>query len=217
MYLPALFTESDLAIALQLMRENPLANVITDGAELVANPLPTIADSADGNVSIRFHLATRNAQCETLTNGARCLLVFTGPNCYVSPSWYTEHPNVPSWNYVSAHVYGHVEVLDEAALEELLRELSRRHEESVGGSWEYDSLPLAFKRELLAEIRGFRVRASRVETKLKLSQNRLSEDRVRVTERLLASPDPTARAVGRWMAERFPELTQKQFALPAGK
>jgi transcriptional regulator len=217
MYLPAIFTETDPAVALQLMRENPLANVITNAAELDVNPVPTIADASGGNVSIRFHLATRNPQCEELTNGSRCLLVFTGPNCYVSPSWYTERPNVPSWNYVAAHVRGTVEVLDEPALEELLRELSRRHESAVGSSWEYDSLPFAFRRELLAEIRGFRVGASRIETKLKLSQNRVAEDRARVTERLLASEDPGARAVGRWMVERFSELVQKQGALPAGK
>jgi len=152
-----------------------------------------------------------------LTNGSRCLLVFTGPNCYVSPSWYTEHPNVPSWNYVAAHVHGTVEVLDEPGLEELLRQLSRRHEAAVEGRWDYDALPVAFRRELLGEIRGFCVRASRVETKLKLSQNRLAVDRARVAERLLASEDPMARAVGRWMVERFPDVAQKQFALPAGK
>jgi transcriptional regulator len=204
MYLPEIFVETDRAMALRMMRENPLANVITQAPqEIMANPIPTLVDEVGGGLAIRFHLAIRNQQCESLQEGSPCLLLFTGPNCYVSPSWYTEHPNVPAWNYVCAHAYGTVEVMPEAGLEELLLDLSRIHEETVGGTWRYEELPDAFRRELLAEIRGFRLRVTRLEAKVKLSQNRTAEDRERVTRRLSDSSDPGARAVGRWMVDKF--------------
>ena len=203
MYLPEIFAEEDRALALRVMRENPLASIVTQGAEIIANPIPTLVDDVGGALAIRFHLAVRNQQCETLRDASSCLLLFTGPNCYVSPSWYMEHPNVPSWNYLSVHAYGTVEVLPESGLEELLTDLSRLHEKAVGGNWRYEELPEAFRRELLAEIRGFRVRVTRLEAKAKLSQNRTAEDRERVTRRLSDSADPSARAVGRWMVDKF--------------
>ncbi len=206
MYVPEMFAETDHVMALRVMRENPLANVVTQGLrgpEIVANPIPTLVDADGGSLAIRFHLAVRNQQCESLNAGAACLLLYTGPNCYISPSWYNEHPNVPSWNYVCAHAYGTVEVLPEAGLDELLTDLSRLHEKAVAGAWRYDEVPDDFRRELLAEIRGFRMRVTRLEAKVKLSQNRTAEDRERVTRKLSDSPDPAARAVGRWMVDKF--------------
>src|SRR5262249_50146373 len=141
-------------------------------------------------------------QCEALRSARACLVVFTGPNCYVSPSWYSEHPNVPTWNYLSVHAYGPVDLLDDEGLEQTLIELTLPHEASVRGNWRYEDLPSDFKAELLREIRGFSVRVARLEAKAKLSQNRIPEDRERVTRALLDSSDPRAREVARGMAKK---------------
>lgn len=200
MYLPPLFKEEDQALVLKMMRENPLANLISSGHEPCVSAIPVLVDETNGHWDIRFHLAEQNPQCRLLASEPDCLLVFTGPNCYVSPSWYTEHPNVPTWNYLAVHVYGRVEPMPPPQLETLLRDLTRQFEPSVGGDWKYEDLPEDFRQELLAEIRGFRLRPSRVEAKSKLSQNRKPEDRERVRQMLLQSSNPQARAVGGWMA-----------------
>lgn len=199
MYLPAPFKEQNQALVLKMMRENPLANLISSGRELCVSAIPVLVEETNGHFDIRFHLAERNPQCGLLMSEPECLLVFTGPNCYVSPSWYAEHPNVPTWNYLAVHVHGRVEPMPPEQLETLLRDLTRQFEPSVGGDWSYDDLPGDFRNELLAEIRGFRLRPSRIEAKAKLSQNRNPEDRARVRQILLESSNPQARAVGAWM------------------
>jgi len=203
MYLPKSFAEEDPALVFRILRENPLANVITSSPELIVNPAPTVVTEVEGKIEIRFHLALRNPQCKALQNGAPCLSVFTGPNCYVSPSWYSEQPNVPTWNYVAAHAHGTIRVLAEAELELLLQDLTKRHEPAVGGTWRYEDMPADFRRELLAEIRGFCLQVTLLEAKSKLSQNRRPEDRDNVMRRLLESDTASARAVGQWMATKF--------------
>lgn len=190
------------------MQENPLVNLVTAGSEPFVSAVPTLVDTAPKGFDIRFHLAGRNPQASQLQAHPDCLLVFTGPSCYVSPSWYGEQPNVPTWNYVAVHVYGRAVPMLPAELESLLRELSRRFETSVGESWQYDDLPNELRQQLLAEIRGFRIEPSRVEAKSKLSQNRGPQDRARVMRKLLQSADPSANAVGRWMSAKFPELAR---------
>ena len=203
MYLPKVLVEEDRTLVLRLLRENPLANVVTAHPELIVNAAPTMISEVEGQIEIRFHLAQRNTQCDALPDGAQCLLVFTGPNCYVSPSWYAEHPNVPTWNYIAAHAHGSIRVLSESELEQLLRELTHLHEPAVGGTWRYEEMPSDFRQELLAEIRGFCMQVTRLEAKSKLSQNRPLEDRHNVSRHLLESSSASARAVGQWMAEKY--------------
>jgi transcriptional regulator len=197
MYLPPIFAEQERTAVLSIMREYPLANVVTHQSELAVSAVPTLADD---DLTLRFHLAARNPQCEQLLPGAECLLIFTGPSCYVSPSWYTKHPSVPTWNYVTVHAQGAAETMTEPELEQLLRDLTNAHEPAVG-SWHYEEMPEDFRRALLAEIRGFRVRVSKISAKSKLSQNRSADEQRRIAEHLLQSADAASNAVGRLMLE----------------
>lgn len=204
MYLPESFSESDHGFALEVMRSCGMASVISwTGQKAEVSHVPVLVDSTEGKVTVRFHLALRNGHCEYLDEGADCLLTFVGPNCYVSPTWYTEQPNVPTWNYVAVHARGRVSRMSEDELEKLLSELTTYHEAKVGAGFSYAGLPRDFQLALLAEIRGFTVHVSELEAKTKLSQNRLPVDRDRVTRQLLQSADPSAVAVGRLMSAKF--------------
>jgi transcriptional regulator len=203
MYLPKAFVEHDRTVALRLMTSDGFATVFTAGSEPQASHVPTLVEDGPSGLSIQFHLARANPQCKQLAEGAPCLVVYLGPHCYVSPSWYTEHPSVPTWNFLSVHAEGSVSIQNNQELEAQLAELTARHEPTVGGDWTLDSIPEQFKAQLLPQIRGFRVQVSRLEAKSKLSQNRLEVDRQRVMQKLLASSDPAAQAVGQWMATKF--------------
>jgi transcriptional regulator len=204
MYLPNAFSETDRLFALEVMRTCGMATAISwTGPNPQVSHVPVLVDSSEGQLALRFHLALRNGHCAALTEGASCLLTFLGPNCYVSPSWYTEQPNVPTWNYVSVHAYGRVVPMDQDALEKFLADLTSHHEARIGGGFSYAGLPREFQLELLQEIRGFRVEVSELEAKSKLSQNRLPADRDQVTRKLLQSTEPDALAVGHLMAAKF--------------
>ena len=199
MYVPVHFAEPDPSVALAVMRENPFATIVSGGDEVYISQVPALVGESDGRISVRFHLAARNPQCATLAEGGRCVVLFAGPHSYVSPTWYAEHPNVPTWNYVSVEVRGAARRMEKAALDALVSELTELHEGAVRGTWRYGQLPDDFRDELLSEITGFYIDAERVECKLKLSQNRTPEDRRRVALALGRSEAPSARAVAAWM------------------
>ncbi len=204
MYLPSNFLETTQAEILELMRARPFANIVTREPELFLNAAPMLVDAENDSVSLRFHLALRNPQCDALsTAGCECVVVFNGPDCYVSPSWYDEALSVPTWNYQMVQARGRVEALTPSELEGLLRDLTSLHESAVSGTYRYDALPADFRAKLLAEIRGFRLHVDDLSAKSKLSQNRPRADQERVCQRLLESNDTSAQAVGRAMARRL--------------
>ena len=112
-------------------------------------------------------------------------MIFQGPHAYVSPSWYTTAPAVPTWNYAAVHVYGVPRLLDEAGLLDVVSRLVDQYESGRERPWIMD-LPEDYQRKMLRAIVGFEVPISRIEGKFKLNQNRSAEDRAGVIEALAA-------------------------------
>jgi transcriptional regulator len=126
------------------------------------------------------HVARNNDQWRQPVLG-EALVIVRGPDAYVTPSWYAskaEHGRaVPTWNYVTAHVYGRLVVHDDPAwLDSLVRRLTDRHEAANPQPWSVDDAPSAFIAGQLRAIVGVKLVISRIEAKLKLSQNRSRAD-----------------------------------------
>ena len=126
-------------------------------------------------------------------------MIFNGPHGYVSPAWYADARSVPTWNYAVVHVTGQAALLDEAGLRILLAEQIAAHERAFERPWRFESLSADFVDGLLGAIVGFEIAIDRLETNLKLSQNREPADRRRVRDQLAASANPVARDVAAWM------------------
>jgi transcriptional regulator len=126
------------------------------------------------------HVARNNPQWREAAEG-EALVIVRGPDAYVSPSWYAskaEHGRVvPTWNYVTAHVYGRLLVHDDSAwVEALVRRLTEQREASLPHPWSVDDAPPAFVAGQLRAIVGVELRITRIEAKAKLSQNRPAAD-----------------------------------------
>ena len=111
MYLPKHFEQHDRAALAALMREHPLATLVTlqDG-QATADHIPLLYDSDDGEFgTLRGHVARANPLWKAAA-GSRVLAVFNGVEAYISPSWYaskaTTHKVVPTWNYAVVHAHG---------------------------------------------------------------------------------------------------------------
>jgi transcriptional regulator len=128
------------------------------------------------------------------------LAVFSGPHAYVSPRWYAPGPAVPTWNYVSVHVYGAPRVIAEtASVRALLDTLVGEYE---AGAWSLDAQDAEYIDRMMRGIVAFEMPVTRIEGKFKLSQNRPAEDRRRVAAELAASGFAVERQLGRLMADR---------------
>jgi len=129
----------------------------------------------------------------------------TERDAYISPSWYSSGPAVPTWNYVDVHAYGIVRLVeDDDWLRRLLRRLSERHEARNLPPWEMQDLPETYLAGMLRGIIGLDIAVTRLEGKYKLSQNRPALDRPRVVAELERRSDADSRAVARLMREREP-------------
>jgi transcriptional regulator len=187
MYIPAHFAAADATVR-ELLARHGAADLITLTADgLLATMLPfAYEQSADqqgsGWGALYGHVARNNDQWRKPALG-ESLAIVRGPDAYVSPSWYAakaEHGRVvPTWNYVTAHVYGQLVVHDDPAwVEDVVRRLTAKHEAarlaSPGQSpaWSVDDAPRAFIEGQLRAIVGLELQITRVEAKAKLSQNR---------------------------------------------
>ncbi len=201
MYTPPAFREQDPAALQQMMREARLATLVTATAEgLMATPLPLILDAGEGaHGTLYGHVARANPQWQGAVTG-EALVIFPGPDAYITPSWYAskaEHGKVvPTWNYAAVHAYGRLEFFDdEARLLAVVSRLTDLHEQGRAETWAVSDAPEAFVRAQLKGIVGLRLEISRIEGKVKMSQNRPEADRAGVAAGLGASERPGDRQV----------------------
>ena len=176
MYTPPHFAvdEADAKAFLSRIEAADLVTVTEKG--LVATFLPFVYAPERGEVgSLIGHVARKNEQWR-LAPTAQALVIAHGLDAYVSPSWYpskAEHGRVvPTWNYTTAHVYGDLVVHDDAAwLDDMVRQLTERHEAGRSDPWSVDDAPPDFREGQLRAIVGIEIVIARVEVKFKMSQN----------------------------------------------
>jgi transcriptional regulator len=207
MYIPAHFAATAAAVD-ELLANHGAADLITltdDG--LLATMLPfAYVPSAGSRGALYGHVARNNDQWRKPAHG-ESLAIVRGPDSYVSPSWYAakaEHGRVvPTWNYLTAHVYGELLVHDDPAwVEDVVRRLTAKHEAARLASpgqhmpWSPDDAPRAFIEGQLRAIVGLELQITRIEAKAKLSQNRPVGDIAGIVDGLAArGDDPMATAV----------------------
>ncbi|MDQ0509650.1 FMN-binding negative transcriptional regulator [Ancylobacter amanitiformis] len=201
MYIPPAFREDDPAILRLIMRDARLSTLVTATAGgLVATPLPLFLDEAEGpHGTLYGHVAKANPQWRAPPLG-EALVIFSGPDAYVTPSWYASKPEhgkvVPTWNYIAVHAYGPVEFFeDPARLLDAVTHLTELHEGRRDEPWAVSDAPDQFIQSQLKGIVGLRLAISRIEGKRKMSQNRPQADRAGVAAGLLGSERESDREV----------------------
>jgi len=204
MYQPSHFRLQDEALIRHLVATHPLAAVIgpdAAGQAFVTHVPLTLLEQEGQPWVLEGHMARANPHWAWLsaqaTTQTEVLAVFSGPSAYISPQHYEHERNVPTWNYVAVHVYGRLDLVDEAAAKDaLLKRLIEQHEPAYAAQWR--GLPEDFQVKLLGAIVGFRLQVTRLEAKAKLSQNRSALERQRI-QAGLSQGSAGEQAVAQWM------------------
>src|SRR5271166_2798247 len=150
MYQPDHFRVDDLTQMHALMRERPFAALVSMGSEgLSATHLPTVLKDEGPDGVVECHLAGANPHWKELAEGNEALMIFQGPQGYITPNWYAskaEHGKVvPTWNYAVVHAYGRPEVVqDRAWLRRHVGELTAQQEASESRPWALSDAPETF-------------------------------------------------------------------------
>jgi transcriptional regulator len=190
------------------MRAAPFANLVTMGSEgLDATPLPLMLDPSDGpHGSLIGHIARANPQWRTTDTAHEALAIFSGPDSYITPSYYETKrltgKVVPTWNYVTVHARGRISFFQEPeALLDLVRRLTDQHEGERPAPWAVSDAPADFIQSQLRAIVGLRLEITQLTGKWKMSQNRSPADRAGVVAGLRADGGPVAEAVADAVAD----------------
>jgi len=183
MYRPDHFRVDDLPQMHALMRERPLAALVSAGPEgLYASHVPTVLKDDGPYGVIEFHLARANPHWKHLAEASEALMIFQGAEGYITPNWYpskAEHQKVvPTWNYAVVHAYGRPQVVqDKDQLRRHVADLTAQQERDELTPWALTDAPETFIEAMLRGIVGFRLAITRLEGKWKMSQNRQLKDR----------------------------------------
>ena len=189
MYLPAHFEQQDPAALQTLMREHPLATLVTVRADgPTADHIPFEYDAP--TQTLRGHVARANPLWREAA-GQPVLAVFRGPQAYVSPNWYPSkaqtHKVVPTWNYTVVHAHGVLRAIEEAPwLHALVSRLTAHHEAPHAAPWAVADAPEDYVQQMLRAIVGIEIPVRRLVGKWKISQNRSETDRLGVADGLHA-------------------------------
>ncbi len=182
MYIPSYFEIKDKGEIYDIIAENGFATLFSQhNGTPFATHLPLMIDK-ELKVLVG-HMARPNPQWKDIVN-QEVLVVFQGPHCYISPSWYETVRAVPTWNYVAVHVYGQVEITDdEQELMGSLDDLVKKYEGS-SSSYKLDEVDVSYIEGLSKGIVGFKIKINKIEAKGKLSQNHPLVRQQRVIQQL---------------------------------
>jgi transcriptional regulator len=203
-YIPKINEETDIAVLHALMRSHPLGTWITEvDGQLAANHVPFLIDPSRGEFgTLICHVARANEVWRSHSKAVDSLIVFQGPQTYITPSWYPSKQQhgkvVPTWNYAVVHAHGMPRAIDDR--DWLLRHVSgltRDNEAKFSEAkqtqpWQVSDAPEDYIDGMLKAIVGIEIPITRLTGKWKTSQNRPEADKRGVIEGLQQSGDASS-------------------------
>ena len=203
MYIPEHYKIADAAAQIEFMRQFPFATLVTSDDKGVpfATHLPVMVEVTEESLVIRAHVARQNPQWQHFDE-REILVIFQEPHAYISPRWYEKTLNVPTWNYITVHAYGIPDIIEAESL--VLADLEKLiHQSEPGYFSQWQALPDEYKSAMIKGIVAFSIKITRLEGKVKLSQNKTETERQRIIEGLSATEHPGDQHLGTLMQAYF--------------
>jgi len=202
MFIPDHYRPSDPRWALDLIRRHPLALLVTVGADgLLATHLPVIpatepagdgaAEAGLTSMSFVGHMNRLNPHWNALRRGGPALMIFHGPEAYITPAIYETSPAAPTWNFTAVHLRGTIERIDDDHRMDVLKSTVVTYERDHGVGWDMTA-SLGYFDQLAPGVGAFRFAVTAAECIFKLSQDKPAEVRQKVIDSL--AKDPSGRA-----------------------
>jgi len=194
MYIPQHFKMESKAECHDFIREYGFGILLTHS--LTGSHLPFVLKSQQGDLGTLYgHCARANTQWKELEN-TEVLVIFSGPHSYISPSWYSQAPAVPTWNYTAVHAYGKVTLLDKTDTLNTINDVVLKYEpELLNGEIITDD----YKDKLMHGLVAFKIELTRIQGKQKLGQQKSHADQQGVYQALSTSSNLDDIALARYI------------------
>ena len=195
MHIPSKFEQQDATQLKRIIREYPFATLVTySESGIEATHLPVLLVNKEGRDVIHTHIAKANKIWTSVEDGADVLLIFNGPNCYISPNYYPTKQEtgkaVPTWNYVVVHVKGKITFIhNEEWVYNMINALTTEHESTQETPWSITDAPETYIKKMLPAIVGIEISMDTIEGQWKLSQNQPESNKLGVVKGLFEHGD----------------------------
>ena len=154
MYQPRHFKNDSPSFIFNFIKEYPFATIVVQGNQLLATHVPVLIEGSVGEFRLYAHIANHNPIREFLVDKLEMLLIFKGPDAYVSSSWYSQ-PEVPTWDYSAVHINAKIKLQSDAELQSSLEKLISRFENTMEIPLQYKDIPNKVWDDNFKGITGF--------------------------------------------------------------
>ena len=205
MYKFSYFTEEDQDKVLEFIKATPFA-IITgkdnDKDYPVATHIPLHPTFENDKMILTGHMMKNTDHHKTFVNNPQVLVLFNGPHCFVSSSWYTGAMSASTWNYMTVHAKGKISFADEARTREIVEEITNRYE-GMDSIRAFKHLPVEYVDKLVKAIAGFTIAVESMDNVFKLSQNHETETRESIIKHLEETGDDGSMQIAIEMKKRI--------------
>jgi transcriptional regulator len=203
MYKLPYFTEQDQEKVIAFMKENSFAVVTGFGSEYpVATQLPLNIEVRGDKLFLTGHLMKNTDHHKAFEKNENVLVVFTGPHCYVSASWYSKQNVASTWNYITVHAKGKIRFTDDAGTFDAIKHITNKYEGRATAA-AFDNLPQDYIQKLIGAIVGIEIEVSSLDNVFKLSQNHDEASQVNIIEQLNKRTDDNSKIIAAEMKSRL--------------
>jgi len=204
MYKFSYFTESDKEAVIAFMRENYFATIVGIDQEYpVATHIPLhIEIKENDRISLSGHMMRNTDHHKAFVKNENVLVIFNGPHCYVSASWYNTPQIGSTWNYMTVHAKGKMIFGDEQATINAVRNITNRHE-GMNSASSFDKLSDEYVQHMVKAIVAFEIEVESFDNVFKLSQNRDKASQENIIAELLKRGDAQSAAIAKEMEKRL--------------
>jgi transcriptional regulator len=205
MYNLPYFTEQNEELVFDFMQKNYFVNIVGyDGDYPVATHVPVHIKKEEGKIILTGHIMKQTTHHKAFVQDDNVLVIFNGPHCYVSASWYEQKDIASTWNYMDVQAKGKIKFHDAGRTKEIIHHLTDQHEPAESEA-AFNKLPTEYVDKLVKAIIGFTIEISTIENVFKLSQNRDVKSRENIIEKLSSLNDAGANAIAFEMKKRLSE------------
>ncbi|PFN82872.1 protease [Bacillus sp. AFS076308] len=203
MYIPKYFKVTNVDEIWDFVQKNSFGTIVTtEQGKPIATHLPLVLTKKGDDYYITGHMAFGNPQWRTFETCEDVLVMFQGPNAYISSSWYS-HENVPTWNYQAIHMYGKASILEKDELIEELTGMLEIYEHNRENPVLWDKLSPELLENQLEGIVGFKIKVEEIQAAYKLSQNRNETDYISIIDKLQNEGNLNSKQIAELMEKRL--------------
>lgn len=203
MYIPQYYKVTNVDEIWDFVQKNSFGTVVTtEQGKPIATHIPLGIKKEGDDCYLTGHMAYGNPQWRTFETCEDVLVMFQGPNSYISSSWYG-HEEVPTWNYQAVHVYGKAGILEKEELIEELSKMLEKYEEHRENPVLWDKLSPQLLESELKGIVGFKIKVGDIQAAYKLSQNRNETDYMNIIDKLKNEQNSNSKQMAELMEKRL--------------